>query len=35
MQKIAHIDIAIDNYGREQAGLARRVRERALTVAEA
>lgn len=30
-QKIAHIDIAIDNYGKEQAGLARRVRERALT----
>jgi predicted secreted protein len=35
MQKVAHIDIAIDNYGREQTGLARRVRERALTVAEA
>jgi Zn-dependent peptidase ImmA (M78 family) len=32
-QKLAHIDIAIDNYGKEEGGFARRHRERALATA--
>lgn len=32
-QKLAHIDIAIDNYGKEEGGFARRHRERVLATA--
>lgn len=32
-QRLAHIDIAVDNYGKEVGGFARRLRERALAAA--